>query len=606
MNENSDKLKPQAIEFENSLLGIFMSYPKSLDRVIHFLLPDMFYKDENKVIFQAIISLYKKSAPIDILTVSNELKKTEQLEVCGGMYYVSTLPNKIADDSKTMYYTLILFQNYLKREIIRISIITQQEGYDNAIDAFAVIEKLKTELDTLDGLIGKVNNKSKNAVKNAMKGIKDRVKGLILAFLKTGDDKFDETFALEPRTITVLAGQKGHLKSKFVLHLAEMLDKNNPDMAFYWLSMEESAEKIIRGKISLRTGISEKRLLSKTENKLTEEELELVEKASDEIEKQTVIYIDKKTSMSNILSGFRLFIKENPNKVHVLIIDNLGLITNDDFRGNSVEIDDNVAGKFVEIRDQTNAIIIIIHHLTKAHLSMFNAADGYRPREEHVRGSARILDYSDNTILVNKPGKFSDLVRDEITKGIEGKFNYEKEDSISDSDNLLNAFLSINDQMDKQHKDHSTEAYQGSLHSIINFVFKEPRLKTYFKGIIDANEASDIILFRYLHYYNGITAINSRSEARFHKQINDPLTFLSKEHFKIEPKINKETREWYLYGNDIDVLRSKIKKLFIIDGTKIRSGSHDDEDTIIRYLADGSNNRFIQITEKMTNEWRRQ
>lgn len=600
-----DKVPPQSIDVEEALLGILIDSPRAVDKIIHFMKPEMFYKDIHDTIYRVIIFLYNKSAPIDALTISNELKKREQLDECGGMYYISSLIIKATDTTKTLYYALILFQYYLKREIIRISMISQQDGFDDGIDVFLLINKIKAEIDALEGLIGRVDNKSKNAVKNAIKGIKDRISGLVIAFLRTGDEKFDETFSLEPRTITVLAGQKGHLKSKFVLYLAEMLDKHNKDMAFYWLSMEEPAEKIVRGKICLETGISDKRLLSKTTNKLTEEELLLIQKASERIEKQNVIYVDKKTSMSSIASGFKLFVKENPNKVHVLIIDNLGLITNDDFKGNSVEIDDHIAGKFVEIRDNTNAIIIIIHHLTKAHLSQFNLADGYRPREEHVRGSARILDYSDNTILVNKPGKFSDLVRDEISKSDDGKFNYKKDNSISDLENLTNAFMSINPHPDKTHKESTPDGFRSSLSATINFVFRETKLMTYFKGISDPGTASDIIIFRYLHYVNEMEAINMRTEAKYRRQIDDAITFLSKQYFKREPKINKESREWYLYGNDIDVLRERIKDLFIIDGTKIRSGSHDDEDTIIRYLADGSNNRFIQITEKMTNEWRK-
>lgn len=608
MKKNSEpgKIPPQSIEFEEALLGIFMEFPKSIDKVIHFMIPEVFYKDIHQSIFRVIIYLNKKSAPIDILTISNELKKRDLLELCGGAYYLTTLTNsKYLTDTKTIFYSLVLLQNYLKRELIRISIDLHNDSFDEGADVFILIDKIKAEIDTLDGLIGKVNNKSKNAVKNAMKGIKDRISGLVIAFIKTGDEKFDETFSLEPRTINVLAGQKGHLKSKFVLYLMEVLDALNPDMAFYWLSMEEPAEKLIRGKISYRTGITEKRLLSKTTNKLNEEELALVEKVSSEIEKQTVVYVDKKTSMSNIASGFKLFIKENPNKTPVLIVDNLGLITNDDFKGSSVEIDDHIAGKFVEIRDQTNAIIFIIHHLTKAHLSQFNLADGYRPREEHVRGSARILDYADNVILVNKPGKFSDLVRDEISKSDEGKFTYKKDTNISDLENLVNAFMHINSQPDKIHKPLTPDGFKNSLRATINFVFREPKLMTYFNGVTNPGEASDIILFRYLHYVSEIEAVNSKTEAKFRRPIDDAITFLSKEYFKREPKINKESREWYLYGNDVDVLRERVREIFIIDGAKIRNGSHDDEDTLIRYLADGSTNRFKQITKKMTNEWRR-
>ncbi|MBN2617236.1 MAG: hypothetical protein JXR64_02865 [Spirochaetales bacterium] len=602
----SDKVLPHADDFEEALLGILLDFPKAIDKIIHFMRAEVFYKDKHQSIYKTIIYLHKKNIPIDILTVSNEMNKRGILDNCGGSFYLVKLTGtQYLDRNKTLYYSLVLLQNYLKRELIRIGLEISNDAYDKSTDVFILIDKIKAEIDTLDGIINKINNKSKDAVKNALKGIKDRISGLVIAFIKTGDEKFDMTFSLEPRTISVIAGQKGHLKSKFVLYLAEKLDQNNPDMAFYWLSMEEPAEKIVRGKISYRTGISEKKLLSKTANKLSDDEMELVEKVSSEIEQQNVIYIDKKTSMTNITTGFKTFVKENPDKTHVLIVDNLGLITNDDFKGTSIEIDDHIAGRFVEIRDQTNAIIIIIHHLTKSHLSQFNLIDGYRPREEHVRGSARILDYADNVILGNKPGKFSDLVRDEIAKSLNGKFNYKKDDSLSDIDNLIEAFLSINPYPDKIHKDSTPDSFRNNLEANIKIVFREAKLMTYFKGITNPSVASDIILYRYLQYYNEMESINAKTEARFKKPINDVVTFLSKQQFKTPPKINKESREWYLYGNDVDVLQERIKDIFIIDGTKIRNGSHDDDDTLIRYIADGSNNQFIQITEKLTNEWRK-
>ena len=90
-------------------------------------------------------------------------------------------------------------------------------------------------------------------------------------------------------------------------------------------------------------------------------------------------------------------------------------------------------------------------------------------------------------------------------------------------------------------------------------------------------------------------ATNLQTEKRWWKPIDDPITFLTKQSF-LKPVIkNKETRDWYLYGDHVDIVKPLIKKLFIIDGAKVRGAGFDDENVLIRMTADGALNRFKEI-----------
>src|ERR1700733_6314680 len=82
------KMPPQAVELEEAVLGALMLEKEALTKVIDILREDAFYKDSHKKIFAAIKVLFQRSEPIDILTVTNELRRNEELESIGGAYYI--------------------------------------------------------------------------------------------------------------------------------------------------------------------------------------------------------------------------------------------------------------------------------------------------------------------------------------------------------------------------------------------------------------------------------------------------------------------------------------------------------------------------------------
>ncbi|MEJ7589711.1 MAG: DnaB-like helicase N-terminal domain-containing protein, partial [Ferruginibacter sp.] len=89
------KVPPQAKELEEAVLGAIMLEKSAFDTVIEILKPECFYGEANQRIFEAMKSLAEKSLPIDLLTVVEELKSREDLDLVGGPYYVSKLTNAV-------------------------------------------------------------------------------------------------------------------------------------------------------------------------------------------------------------------------------------------------------------------------------------------------------------------------------------------------------------------------------------------------------------------------------------------------------------------------------------------------------------------------------
>ena len=141
------KLQPQAIELEEAVLGALLLDSEVLDTISKDLSEDLFYKEQNQIISNAILSLYKKNDRVDILTVSQELKRLGQLELVGGSFYVSSLTNRIASSANIEYHVKILQQQSLKRSAIRFCTNTIKKAYDDSEDVFDLYAELQMDAD---------------------------------------------------------------------------------------------------------------------------------------------------------------------------------------------------------------------------------------------------------------------------------------------------------------------------------------------------------------------------------------------------------------------------------------------------------------------------
>ena len=101
---------PQAIDVEEAVLGALLVEPECVTEIMDSLSPDCFYKEANKKIFKAILGLAQRHAPVDIYTVSNELSATGDLELIGGVHYLSQLSLRIGSATHVDYHAKVLLQ----------------------------------------------------------------------------------------------------------------------------------------------------------------------------------------------------------------------------------------------------------------------------------------------------------------------------------------------------------------------------------------------------------------------------------------------------------------------------------------------------------------
>ncbi|NBC08887.1 MAG: replicative DNA helicase, partial [Bacteroidetes bacterium] len=134
------KVQPQAIPLEEAVLGAAMLEKEGLTKVLDILRKDSFYLDAHQLIYAAMLRLFEKSQPVDLLTVTEELKRGGDLEAAGGPYYLVELSNKVASAANIEYHARIIAQKYVQRELISTSTKIIKDAYEDTTDVFELLD----------------------------------------------------------------------------------------------------------------------------------------------------------------------------------------------------------------------------------------------------------------------------------------------------------------------------------------------------------------------------------------------------------------------------------------------------------------------------------
>ena len=216
------KLPPQAIEFEEAVLGALMLDKNCVLPISEILKPDSFYKEAHQMIFRAIFNLFNKNAPIDILTVTNELKRTEELEIIGGPYFITQLTNRIASAANVEYHARIVAQKALQREMIRLSMETINEAYEDSADVFTLMDGHEKKLTAISNM---VRPNSSRTILQLLGEVMKRNDQMLNAGGITGIpsgfiDLDKKTGGWQNSDLIVIAARPGMGKTAFMLQLA--------------------------------------------------------------------------------------------------------------------------------------------------------------------------------------------------------------------------------------------------------------------------------------------------------------------------------------------------------------------------------------------------
>lgn len=238
------KLPPQAIDLEEAVLGGLMLEKEAILSVAHILSPVVFYKEAHQAIYEAIQTLYDANDPIDILTVSNQLRNIGKLELAGGPFYITQLTSRIASSANVEFHAAVLKEKYLARELIKISTNTISKAFTDDTDVFDLLDETESELNLINEKSVSGNSQHiSSAVDGAMQDIALTEalakEGKILG-IPTGLTELDKvTSGWQGGELIVVAGRPGMGKTAIMLHHAKAAAKAGKWVNIYSLEMDE-------------------------------------------------------------------------------------------------------------------------------------------------------------------------------------------------------------------------------------------------------------------------------------------------------------------------------------------------------------------------------
>ena len=253
------KVPPQAKDLEEAVLGAVMLEKTAFDTVVEILKPECFYVEAHQRIFKAMQSLSGKSQPIDILTVAEELRFKEELEMVGGAYYVTKLTNAVVSAAHIEAHARIILQKFIQRELIRISGEIIGDAYEDTTDVFDLLDDAESKLFEITNNHLRKNFETLDSVLvNTIKRIEDmRNKNEEVTGVPSGFPSLDRvTYGWQNTDLIILAARPAVGKTAFALNLARnaVMHATKPTPVALF-SLEMSAGQLVQRILSAESEI---------------------------------------------------------------------------------------------------------------------------------------------------------------------------------------------------------------------------------------------------------------------------------------------------------------------------------------------------------------
>lgn len=413
------RIPPQAVDLEEAVLGAMLIDNSAINDVIDILGAPSFYLEKHQHIFSAIQELFAHAEPVDILTVSQSLRKAGQLEAVGGDYYLVQLSQKVSSSAHCEYHARIIVQKHIQRELIRISSEIIQDSFDETTDVLDLLDKAEQKLfEIANGNIKKNYEGADSLIHQAIKRIEEISKKEGLSGIPSGFTQLDKvTSGWQRSDLVIIAARPGMGKTAFVLSMARnMAVEHKRGVAVF--SLEMSSVQLITRMISAETGLSSEKL--RKGNLDPHEWQQLLNKVRDL--ESAPVFIDDTPALSifDLRAKCRRLVAQH--KVEVIIIDYLQLMTvgAGNKAGNREQEISTISRSLKSIAKELNVPVIALSQLSRA---VETRSGSKRPLLSDLRESGAIEQDADIVSFIYRP-EYYDITEWEDNTPCEGQAEF--------------------------------------------------------------------------------------------------------------------------------------------------------------------------------------
>ena len=414
------KMPPQAIEMEESVLGALMIEKEAFATVADLLRPESFYKNQNRLVYEAIAALAMNELPIDVLSVAEKLKSLSTLELAGGVVYLMELTRKVASTAHLRYHAQIVAQKAIARELIHMASEIEELGYDETQDVEDLMQKAesdifeisqrnqKRDVTQIDPVISEAFARMHKAGQN-----EGNISGIPSGF--TNLDKI--TSGWQKSDLIIIAARPAMGKTAFVLSMAKNIAVHYK-RAVAMFSLEMSNVQLVNRLIMNVCEIEGEKIKN---GKLSKDEWRQLEHKVTEL-MGAPIYVDDTPALSvfELRSKARKLVREH--KVELIIIDYLQLMNASGVNFGSREQEVSIISRNLKaLAKELDIPIIALSQLNRqVEQRGGTGMEGKKPQLSDLRESGAIEQDADMVCFIHRPEYYKIYNDDKSGKDLRG------------------------------------------------------------------------------------------------------------------------------------------------------------------------------------------
>lgn len=405
-------IPPQNIEIEQALLGALLLDEKAIDRVVSIIIPEVFYHKDHQEIFTVMVDLWNRSKPIDIITISAELKNKNILEKIGGLTYLTSLADNVPGTANVEYYGNIIFEKFCRREVIRLSAKFTESALREDKELKEVFEEIERGVYALTQKNLTDACSLKDVLLETMKEIDENLnrKTLINGVPSGFPDLDNITLGFQKSDLIILGARTSMGKTSLALNIsANAAIRYSKPIAIFTLEM--SKEQLALRMLSSEAHINLKEFrtgkLSEKQYQLASQKMHLLSTAP--------IYIDETTplSITEMRSKIRRLKKEK--NIQLVVVDYLQLMEADRRAENRALAISEISRSLKSLAKELKIPIIALSQLSRE----TDKRDDRIPQLHDLRESGSIEQDADLVLFIFRKGYYDIMKAKEKNKDLD-------------------------------------------------------------------------------------------------------------------------------------------------------------------------------------------
>ena len=389
-----EKVPPQNIEAEIAVLGSMLIEEEAIGQAVEIVNPSFFYRDAHKKIFQAIIDLYSLNKAVDLVTLTEKLKKNGSLDEIGGAAYLTELTTAVPTAANVAHYARIVKEKAILRNLINTATQIVAQSYDGQQDANVLLDKAEKQIfDIAGSQLQGISVSIKEIIKDSIETIEGfyRRKAHVTG-LPTGFDDLDMmTAGLHNSELIVVAGRPSMGKSALAACIAEYIAVQE-QKAVAIFSLEMAKEQLVQRMLCSHARVELQKARS---GYLTQSDWPKLVTAAGKLA-EAPIYIDDSASLTSLELRAKARRLKSHHNIELIIVDYLQLMTSATRAENRQQEISEISRSLKTLSKELSVPVIAISQLSRAP----EKRENYRPRLSDLRESGAIEQDADVVMLL--------------------------------------------------------------------------------------------------------------------------------------------------------------------------------------------------------------